>query len=70
MAVVDIDRVIAAAENEEEYIGFCVACGAEAYDVEPDARRYECECCGENRVYGAQEILLALVVGPSRKVGA
>lgn len=69
MAVVDIDRVIEAAEGDE-YIGFCVACGEEHEGVEPDARRYECDSCGENRVYGAQEILLALVVGPSRKVGA
>lgn len=38
--------------------GFCVACGAEAYGVEPDARRYECEACGEKRVYGLQEALL------------
>ena len=56
-----MDRVIAAAENEEEYIGFCIACGAEAYDVEPDARRYECDICGANKVYGAQEILLSYI---------
>lgn len=61
MAKINIDAVIAAAENEEEYIGFCVACGAEAYDVEPDARRYECESCGANKVYGAQEILLMTI---------
>ena len=56
-----MDRVIAAAENEEEYIGFCIACGAAAYDVEPDARRYECDDCGANKVYGAQEILLSYI---------
>ena len=56
MAKLNIDAVIAAAENEEEYIGFCIACGAEAYDVEPDARRYECDSCGKEKVYGAQEI--------------
>lgn len=70
MAVVNIDRVMEAAQDEEEYIGFCVACGEEQEGVEPDARRYECESCGEDRVYGAQEILLSLVVGPRRKVGA
>lgn len=42
----------------EEYGGFCLACGEEAYGVEPDARRYECECCGANRVYGLEELLL------------
>lgn len=61
MPKLDIDAVIAAAENEEEYIGFCVACGAEQYDVEPDARRYECDACGKPKVYGAQEILLSYI---------
>ena len=61
MAKLNIDAVIAAAENEEEYIGFCIACGAEAYDVEPDARRYECDSCGKEIVYGAQEILLMTI---------
>jgi predicted RNA-binding Zn-ribbon protein involved in translation (DUF1610 family) len=61
MSKLDMDRVIAAAENDEEYIGFCIACGAEAYDVEPDARRYECDDCGANKVYGAQEILLSYI---------
>jgi predicted RNA-binding Zn-ribbon protein involved in translation (DUF1610 family) len=61
MSKLDMDRVIAAAENEEEYIGFCIACGAEAYDVEPDARRYECDDCGANKVYGAQVILLSYI---------
>ena len=61
MAKLNIDAVIAAAQNEEEYIGFCIACGAEAYDVEPDARRYECDECGKEKVYGAQEILLMTI---------
>ena len=38
--------------------GFCLECGAEAYGVEPDARKYECEACGAHAVYGAQELLL------------
>lgn len=38
--------------------GFCLACGTEAYGVEPDARRYRCESCGERRVYGAQELVI------------
>jgi hypothetical protein len=61
MSKLNIDDVIAAAANEEEYIGFCLACGDEAYGVEPDARRYECESCGKPKVYGAQEILLMVV---------
>ena len=38
--------------------GFCLACGHEAEGVEPDARRYECESCGERKVYGSDELLM------------
>ena len=38
--------------------GRCLACGAEADGVEPDARQYECECCGEPKVYGLAELLI------------
>jgi hypothetical protein len=38
--------------------GFCLACGNEQDGCEPDARKYECEACGEHQVYGAQELLL------------
>ena len=41
--------------------GFCLSCGAEAEGVEPDARNYECEVCGANQVYGAEE--LAMMIG-------
>lgn len=41
--------------------GFCVACGEEADGCEPDARRYECEFCGEHKVYGADEILMMMM---------
>jgi len=59
----DMDVVMAAAEEDERLelsygTGFCIACGAEAYGVEPDARKYECDECGENKVYGAMELLL------------
>ena len=37
--------------------GICIACGEEAEGVEPDARRYTCEICGEDTVYGFEEIL-------------
>jgi len=45
-------------EVSEDNGGFCIACGAEAWEVEPDARKYECEVCGEPAVYGADEILI------------
>lgn len=38
--------------------GFCIACGEDADGVEPDAREYECEHCGEPTVYGADELLM------------
>lgn len=41
-----------------DYGGFCLACEAEAFGIEPDARRYECEACGESRVYGAEEMMV------------
>ena len=40
------------------WIGFCRVCGAEAHGVEPDARRYTCESCEMNFVYGAEELAL------------
>jgi hypothetical protein len=41
--------------------GFCKACGADADDVEPDARNYKCEECGAREVFGAAELLLEMV---------
>jgi len=51
------ERIIAGCESGD-YMGFCIACGDEAYGVEPDARRYTCESCDEPGVYGAEELLL------------
>ena len=53
---VTLDQIIAAIE-EDDLTGFCLACGTEAYGVEPDAREYPCESCGERKVYGAEELL-------------
>ena len=52
-----IDDVMEAVESDE-YQGFCIECGDEAYGVEPDARQYKCESCGAFAVYGAEEILI------------
>jgi len=57
MAKISLDQIMAAVE-EDDNLGFCLACGEEAYGVEPDARKYECEGCGERKVYGAQELLI------------
>lgn len=59
--VLDPDEVLAAAEESLVDLsnpGFCIACGAYHDGCEPDARNYPCEECGENKVFGAQEILL------------
>ena len=37
---------------------FCLECGDESDGVEPDARGYECDACGEPAVYGVDELLL------------
>lgn len=57
MPNITIDRILEAVESGED-MGFCLACGDEAYGVEPDARKYECESCGKDKVYGAEELLL------------
>jgi hypothetical protein len=42
----------------EDYLGYCVFCGEERGECEPDAREYECETCGQPGVYGAEELLI------------
>ena len=44
---VTLDQVMQAVEADE-YLGFCVTCGTEHMNVEPDAREYPCEECGES----------------------
>lgn len=43
-------------DNDME--GFCVSCGETQMGVEPDARKYICECCGKAKVYGAAELAM------------
>ena len=38
--------------------GYCLACGAMQECCEPDARKYRCDNCQKNEVYGAEELLL------------
>jgi predicted RNA-binding Zn-ribbon protein involved in translation (DUF1610 family) len=54
---VTLTQVMEAIEADD-HLGFCLACGEEAYGVEPDARRYACESCGAKQVYGAEECLI------------
>lgn len=43
---------------DEESGGACVRCGGVQFETEPDARQYECEGCGQNGVYGFQELMM------------
>jgi hypothetical protein len=57
------ERVIEAVERSHTSLdnpGFCLACGADAYECEPDAECYKCEECGEHKVYGAEQILMMI----------
>lgn len=40
--------------------GFCTECGQESDGVEPDARDYPCEHCGQHKVQGADDLLIEL----------
>lgn len=54
------ERIMRAAEDllSLDDPGFCIICGVDAFGVEPDARKYECEACGERGVYGAEELAM------------
>jgi hypothetical protein len=52
------DRIMEAVERHQTTLdnpGFCIRC---VEGVEPDARGYTCESCGEDGVYGAEELLM------------
>ena len=55
-------KKITAAVEADNYTGFCTACGAEAEGCEPDMRDGHCEECGENKVHGAEELLIMFAV--------
>ena len=57
------DRIIEACERRMTSLdnpGFCLACGLEQDGCEPDMRNGTCEFCGENKVYGAEELLIRM----------
>jgi predicted amidophosphoribosyltransferase len=55
---ITFERVEAALHRDNH--GFCLGCGHEQHECEPDARRLQCEVCGEPLVYGAQELYFML----------
>lgn len=38
--------------------GFCLACGDDVSNVEPDMRKGHCPSCGADKVYGGEELAL------------
>lgn len=59
------DRVCAAVEARMTTLdnpGFCLECGEDAMGVEPDARKLQCEMCLAEAVYGADELLISMVI--------
>lgn len=57
------DVILEAGERSQTSLdnpGFCLICGTEVEGCEPDAEGYQCEACGADEVYGAEELLLRL----------
>ena len=52
---------IMTAVAEDNCIGFCLTCGAEALGVEPDHCKMRCTDCGNFTVYGADDILIRII---------
>jgi len=50
--------IIDALESGADMQGLCIRCGADAYNVEPDAEQYRCEYCGERAVFGLEQLVL------------
>lgn len=45
--------------EDGSYQGWCINCGDWTHDMaEPDAHAYECPKCGENKVFGAEELVV------------
>ena len=60
---ITLDRLMDAVERRVTGLdnpGFCLSCGEEQDGCEHDAREYECESCGERKVFGAEELLMMI----------
>lgn len=55
-----VEKVVCTeAEAYDGTNGGCLACGEIQFGgCEPDARKYECEACGEHEVYGLAELAI------------
>lgn len=57
------ERLLGAAEAAMTSLdnpGICIMCGVDAEGVEPDARKYRCESCGADCVYGVEELIIRI----------
>jgi hypothetical protein len=49
---------VTASQVSEGTLGACIKCKNIQEGCEPDARRYECDVCEQNTVYGLEELLI------------
>lgn len=61
VTIARVEKALAAASVADDDRGFCTACGADAWDVHPAARQLKCDRCGQDAVYGAEELFIYLV---------
>ena len=48
-------------DRAESYGGICLDCGTTHHgEIEPDAEDYECDSCGELKVYGIEQALISV----------
>lgn len=45
-------------EGCQAYEGRCLSCGDNQFGCEGDASNYPCESCGEEEVFGLEELLI------------
>lgn len=60
---ITFERVMEAYERQMFSLdnpGFCLSCGVDHDEWEPDAEIYECYNCGENKVMDAQNVLMLI----------
>lgn len=50
-----VEYVMALGHND---YGFCLACGTDVPNIEPDMRKATCPECGAHKVYGGEELAL------------
>jgi len=46
------------AAERDDMSGYCITCERRRSHCEPDARKYPCDKCKTDTVYGAEEIVL------------